>query len=353
MPGAFSVRGGAYMSMQEKMEQLGRKVLGGEVISRSEVELLCRVESEWLDDLFYWSNRIRQQYCGKKISFCSILSGKLGGCSEDCAFCSQSRYFKTHVNPLRRSIDEMSIAVDEAVSNGAVRIGIVNSGRCPSDVDLDQIEPLVRRVSSEGRIGMCVSLGELTDTQVTRLKSMGVTRVNHNLETSRGHFSNIISTHGYDDRIRTIQVLKQAGMSICCGGIFGIGESWQDRLDMAFELKALDVDVVPLNFLHGVEGTPVYGRCKPLQPLEALQIIAVFRFVLPGKTLKVAGGREKVLRDMQSWMFYAGANSFLIGNYLTTLGRTPEDDVQMLADLGLDYDSYAEMDQSVSVCAAK
>ena len=171
---------------------------------------------------------------------------------------------------------------------------------------------------------------------------MGVLRVNHNLETSRRHFSNIVSTHTYEDRVRTIKTAKAAGLSICSGGIFGMGEDWEDRLDMAFELRDLGADVVPINFLNAIQGTPLYGKQEDLEPMEALKIIAIYRFVLPDRELKIAGGREKILRELQSWIFFAGGSSFLIGNYLTTFGRTPEQDHQMLRDLGLPFVTFDE-----------
>jgi biotin synthase len=181
---------------------------------------------------------------------------------------------------------------------------------------------------------------------------MGVQRVNHNLETSRNFFPNVISTHSYDDRLRTIRVAREAGLSICSGGIFGMGEVWSDRLDVAFELRGLGADVVPINFLNAVQGTPLYQRAAPLEPLEALKIIALFRFILPDRELKIAGGREKILRDLQSWMFFAGGSSFLIGNYLTTFGRTPDEDHQMLRDLGVPYQTFDEMEHEADPAAA-
>jgi biotin synthase len=178
---------------------------------------------------------------------------------------------------------------------------------------------------------------------------MGVLRVNHNLETSRRHFSNICSTHTYDDRVNTIRIAKEAGLSICSGGIFGMGEVWEDRLDMAFALQELGVDVVPINFLNAIDGTPLHGKRDNLEPMEALHIIALYRFMLPDRELKIAGGRENILRDMQSWIFFAGGSSFLIGNYLTTFGRTPDQDHQMLRDLGLPFKTFDEVEHEAPV----
>ena len=169
------------------------------------------------------------------------------------------------------------------------------------------------------------------------LVKSGLKRINHNLETSESFFPNVCSTHAFADRVNTIRVAKESGLEICSGAIFGIGEGINDRINLAFTLKDLDVDVVPLNFLHPIPGTP-FEDCTPLTPMEALKIISVFRFILPDKDIKVAGGREVNLRDLQSWMFYAGANSTMIGNYLTTKGRKVEEDLQMINDLKLELE---------------
>jgi biotin synthase len=242
----------------------------------------------------------------------------------------------------------MFATASEAASNGANSFCIVNSGRGPTEAELDWMEPFFKKTAQEGKIRPCATLGELTVDQAQRLKAMGVLRVNHNLETSRRHFPNVVSTHSYEDRVRTIRIAKEAGLSICSGGIFGMGEDWEDRLDIAFELRDLGADVVPINFLTAIQGTPLYGKQEQLSPMQALKIIAIYRFVLPDRELKIAGGREKILRDMQSWVFFAGGSSFLIGNYLTTFGRTPEQDHQMLRDLGLPFTTFDEVEHEAA-----
>ena len=184
-------------------------------------------------------------------------------------------------------------------------------------------------------LNVCASLGVIDDGQALRLRQAGVSEYNHNLETSARHFPQIVTTHRYADRVSTIQAAMKAGLRICAGGIFGIGETENDRIDMALELRKLDVETVPMNFLHPIPGTPL-GQTQTLQPREILRIIALYRFILPRTNLKIAGGRVLNLRDMQSWMFYAGANALLSGNYLTTTGRAVEEDMQMLRDLGLE-----------------
>jgi biotin synthase len=338
--------------LADRVATIAQAVLAGESISREDARTLTHVRGDDLYDLFFWANKIRIRFVGRQVKFCSIVTGKVGACSEDCGYCAQSKHYKTHVTPDKMSVEQMHAAADEALNNGASSFGIVNSGRGPTDRELDWMEPFFKKTAEEGTIRPCATLGELTENQAKRLKAMGVQRVNHNLETSERFFPSVISTHAYADRKRTIQTAKAAGLSICSGGIFGMGEVWDDRLDVAFELRDLGADVVPINFLNAIQGTPLYGKTEPLEPMEALQIIAVYRFILPDRELKIAGGREKILRDMQSWIFFAGGSSFLIGNYLTTFGRSPQDDHQMLKDLGLGYITFDEVEHAAEPAAA-
>ncbi len=330
--------------LSDRIATIAQGVLAGEPISREDAATLTLASGDELYDLFYWANKVRIRFVGRQVKFCSIVTGKVGACSEDCGYCSQSKHHMTHVSPEKMSVEQMSAAADEALKNGASSFGIVNSGRGPTDRELDWMEPFFKKTAEQGEVRPCATLGELTEDQAKRLKGMGVQRINHNLETSERFFPNVVSTHSYADRRRTIQIAKEAGLSICSGGIFGMGEVWQDRLDVAFELRELGADVVPINFLNAIQGTPLYAKTTPLEPLEALQIIAIYRFILPDRELKIAGGREKILRDMQSWIFFAGGSSFLIGNYLTTFGRSPKDDHQMLKDLGMSYTTFDEVE---------
>ncbi|MGB0768224.1 MAG: biotin synthase BioB [Phycisphaeraceae bacterium] len=330
----------------------GVQVLSGQPLSREQARELTVLEGNDLYDLFFWANKIRTQFVGPNAKFCSIVTGKVGGCSEDCSYCSQSKHYDTHVQPSRMRVDEMEQAAEEALASGASSFGIVNSGRGPTDKELDWMEPFFRKAAAGGEIRPCATLGELRPDQAKRLKDMGVQRINHNLETSRRHFGNVVSTHSYEDRVRTIRTAKEAGLSICSGGIFGLGEDWEDRLDMAFELRELGADVVPINFLNAIQGTPLHGQREALEPMQALKIIAIYRFILPDRELKIAGGREKILRDMQSWMFFAGGSSFLVGNYLTTFGRTPQQDHQMLKDMGMKIHLFDEREVEATPEAA-
>ncbi len=325
--------------MNETIALLANRVLGGGLLDRAEIDSLLEESEGDYDDLLYWANKIRRKYFVDKIKVCSIVPGRLGGCDQDCAFCAQSVRYDTAVGKKARllSDEEILAGAAQASGNGVGNFGIVYSGRAISEVELARIEKLVRRIKDEYGLGVCVSLGMITAEQAKRLAGAGVSRYNHNLETSKRHFPNIVTTHKYADRIRTIEAAKGAGLWICAGGIFGIGETEADRVDMALELRRLVADTVPMNFLHPIEGTPL-GGAETLRPMQILRIIAIFRFILPKTNLKIAGGRVLNLRDLQSWMFYAGATSILSGNYLTTTGRAVAEDMQMLADLGLEVD---------------
>ena len=322
--------------MTETISLLAGRVLDGQLLDRAEIDTLLEESERDFDDLLYWANKIRQKFFGNKIKVCSIVPGRLGGCDQDCAFCAQSARFDTAVEkkPRLLSDEEILAGAEQASQNDVPNFGIVYSGRRISEAELGRIEKLVSRIKDEYGLGVCVSLGIITTAQAKRLADAGASRYNHNLETSERHFGNIVTTHEYADRVRTIEAAKEAGLGICAGGIFGIGETEADRVDMALELRRLGADTVPMNFLHPIEGTPL-GGAETLKPMQILRIIAIFRFILPETNLKIAGGRVLNLRDLQSWMFYAGATSILSGDYLTTTGRAVAEDMQMLADLGL------------------
>jgi biotin synthase len=326
------------LPLSEGIAEIARAVLSGRGLESSEVFALAERGSRRPHELLYWAHRVRTARFGSAVKLCSIAPRKLGGCSEDCKWCAQSVVSARGVISPRRTVrEEVLGASRQAARQGASSFGIVNSGRRPARGDIADVIELSRRIAEEvpARIEVCASMGELTDGQAHQLAAAGVTRYNHNLETSRRFYPTVVTTHSYDDRLRTLNAARKVGMRLCCGGIFGIGESWGDRVDLALTLRdEVRPQVVPLNFLHPIPGTPL-GDAIPLKPLEILTIIAVFRLVLPDVDLKVAGGREANLRDMQSWIFYAGATSCLIGNYLTTPGRPPEEDLRMIADLGL------------------
>lgn len=329
------------------IQSIEHQVLDGTPLSPEQAEYLVTLDNEYLFDLFKIATGIREKLFGNKVRCCSIVAATVGGCNQDCAFCSQSARYKTtvvHRTELPR--EKVLQAAHNAVANGAESIGIVTSGRNPTDRQIEHWAESIAEIRNNGSIRVCASMGMVNQAQAKRLVEVGTQRYNLNLQTSRSFYSNIVTTHCYDDRIQAIRYLQDAGISICCGALFGMGESWSDRIDLAVELRDLDVDVVPINFLIPIEGTPL-AKNKPLKPIECLKIIAVYRLMLPRQQLKIAGGREVNLRDLQSWIFAAGADSFMIGNYLTTCGRNPEADRQMVNDLGLSIDKYQSTDSSI------
>ncbi|HUW83734.1 MAG TPA: biotin synthase BioB [Phycisphaerae bacterium] len=321
--------------MNPQIAEIAQTLLAGGRIERPQAEVLTRATGTDVYDLLYWANRIRVERCGEAVSFCSIAALTVGGCTEDCAFCAQSA--RHRVDARRRQVlddDEVLSAAEQAVKNGAESFGLVTSGCRPTRSLIERVTALADKLRRRVGIHLCAALGTIDGEQARTLRQAGIERYNHNLETSARFFPSIVTTHTYADRLQTVAAVAGAGLSICSGGIFGVGENWADRLDMAFALRDCRPDVVPLNFLHPIAGTPL-AQAAPLPPMEILQIIAVFRFIFPSARIKVAGGREANLRDLQSWMFFAGASSALIGNYLTTAGRPADEDQQMLRDLGL------------------
>lgn len=326
--------------MNNKIKGIASQALQNEPISRDDALYLMQIDRDEIYDLFYWANKIRLRYFGHSVKTCSIVSARQGRCTEDCSFCSQSVRYHTGIEefPLIDS-DKILDVAKCAEQAGSGSLGIVTSGYSIDDSqDLAAICSAVEELVQNTHIHPHGSFGILTREMAESLVKSGLKRINHNLETSERFFPNLCSTHSFGERVNTLRIAKEVGLEICSGAIFGAGEAMEDRIDLAFTLKNLDVDVVPVNFLHPVSGTPLENNIQ-LTPFEALKIISVFRFVLPDKEIKIAGGREKNLRDLQSWMFYTGANSTMIGNYLTTTGRKVENDLQMIRDLRLKLES--------------
>jgi len=326
------------LDARRDIADLARRVLAGQALDRRQALTAAERGAEHPHELLYWAHRVRTDRFGRRVRLCGIVPGKLGGCSEDCKWCAQSARHASSPAPVERtSPDDIRSAADRARRDRAASLGIVNSGRKPTEADLRAVEQAARQIAgADPEIRLCASLGELTDAQAARLAETGIRRYNHNLETSRRMFARMVTTHTYDDRLATLASARRAGMDLCCGGLFGLGETWADRVDLALTLRD-DVrpEIVPLNFLHPIPDTPL-ARAEPLGPMEILRIIAVFRLVLPEVDLKIAGGREANLRGMQAWMFYAGGTSCIVGNYLTTRGRSSAEDLRMIEDLGLE-----------------
>lgn len=330
-------------TLRSRLEELSNKIISGYQITKEEALELAAIEGEE-NILLLCENadRIRQACCGNVVDLCSIVNIKSGNCSENCSFCSQSAHHPGENSPIyglksRAEILEHAKAAEAA---GAKRFCLVSQGRgikynSPQTREFEEILATVKQIINETNVKPCCALGEVTLEQAQALKEAGVTRYNHNLEASANFYDKIVTTHTWQDRVDTVKNLKAAGIQACTGGILGMGETWSDRVDLALSLAELEVESVPINLLNPREGTPL-GDQKKLTPLEAVKAIAIFRFILPKQILRYAGGREAIMGDWQSKGFQSGMNAMLIGNYLTTLGQAPEEDIAMLEELGLE-----------------
>lgn len=321
------------------IEDLGEKVLNGHKITREEALGLINIENS--ADIYFlmsWANKIKEKHHGNKIKLCSILNAKAGGCPEDCKFCAQSAHYNAE-SPRYGLVDKSEItkAMREAYRNRVNALGIVAAWKGISEGPiLDEVCARLMEMKEMGIARPDASLGMIKSQRVAdRLKEAGLECYNHNLETSKRFFPNVCTTHSFEDRVQTIKYLKNAGVKICSGGIIGMGETREDRVDLALSLREVGSDVVPINILNPIKGTP-FENVKPLTPLEILKTIACFRFILPSQDIMVAGGRVVNLRDTQALIFMAGVNALMVGNYLTTLNQPVEKDLQMLKDLGLE-----------------
>lgn len=317
-------------------EVFEKNVMSGLGINTEEAMEFLSLKDEHLLELMALANLARKKFKGDEVSLCSIINAKSGMCQEDCAFCSQSMYHQTTapVYPLvgKEQIIERARLAEKIKSR---EFSIVTSGYGPeNEKELEEIAESVATLTKETTLEPCASLGILDRESMSRLKEAGLKNYHHNLETARSFFPNICTTHSYDEDVEAVRIAKELGFKVCCGGIFGMGESWEQRIEFAFTLKELDVDSIPLNFLNPIPGTKLEGK-RELTPIECLSIITLFRLVMPKKDIFVCGGREVNLRDLQSMIFFAGANGMMIGGYLTTKGRQPEDDLRMIEDLGL------------------
>jgi biotin synthase len=333
-----------------RIAALGGQILAGGSITRDEARWLFDLEATAdILDLLAWANRIREQFKGNQVHLCSIVNAKAGGCSEDCKFCAQSAFHQTEA-PRYGFVEPEPVldAAGEAHRNGVTALGLVAAWRGLEEGPmLDEVCDRIGDLARGGQVRPDASLGIIKSQRVAdRLKAAGLECYNHNLETSRRFFPNQCGTHTYDDRLQTIDYLKRAGIKVCSGGILGLGETREDRCDLAFSLKEVGAHIVPINILNPIPGTP-FEKNPPLSPMEILKTIACFRFILPRQEIMIAGGRTVNLRDAQSMIFMAGASALMVGNYLTTLNQPVEKDLQMLRDLGLDpcWDKHGFSDQ--------
>lgn len=324
------------------LNQRVERIIAGESLTRSEALALTQIEG--IDNILQLceaADQVRQACCGNTVDLCSIVNVKSGNCSENCGFCSQSVHHRGVDSPTYglKPTEDIIAQAKAADAAGAKRFCLVSQGRgikynSPKSTEFEQILATVRRIIAETDIKPCCALGEVTPEQAQELAEAGVTRYNHNLEASQRFYSNIVTTHTWQDRVDTVKNLKAAGIQACTGGIIGMGETWEDRVDLALALRELEVESVPINLLNPREGTPL-GEQTKLDPYEALKAIAIFRLILPQQILRYAGGREAVMGELQNLGLKSGINAMLIGHYLTTMGQPPETDHQMLASLGL------------------
>jgi biotin synthase len=298
--------------------------------SRQDIEDLRRRPLRELTALALATKLARR---GLEFSFCSIINAKSGRCSEDCRFCVQSAHYRTEspIYPLKSGAEIVG-AAREARDNGAEHFSIVTSGRGLPAAELAPVAAVIEEVIAKVGIKVCASLGILDQEAFRLLRAAGLSRYHHNLETSREFFPQVVSTHSFTERVETIAAARAAGLEVCAGGIIGLGESEEDRISMAFSLRECGVDSVPLNILVPLAGTPL-AQAPPLAMVEILRTIALYRLILPGVVLRLAAGRETVLRDFLGTAFLAGADGMMIGGYLTQRGRPPAEDRRLAAEI--------------------
>ena len=315
------------------LHHLREQVLERGVGLSEEQALAClRLGDDALPALLQLAHEVRERYCGPDVEVEGIVSLKTGGCPEDCHFCSQSGQFASPVRAAWLDIPSLVQAAVETRATGATEFCIVAAVRGPDERLMAQVEAGVRAIREAVDIHVACSLGMLTAEQVDRLAALGVHRYNHNLETARSYFPQVVTTHTWEERMSTLRLVREAGMEVCCGGVLGMGETLEQRAEFAAQLASLDPDEVPLNFLNPRPGTP-FGDRAVMPAADALRAVAVFRLALPRTVLRFAGGRELTLGDLARDGMLGGVNAVIVGNYLTTLGRPATDDLAMLADL--------------------
>ncbi|MDN0031729.1 biotin synthase BioB [Oscillibacter valericigenes] len=310
--------------------ELKNRVLSGELLNRESILTLCQAP---LDELCSAADEIRAHFCGNGFDLCTIVNGKSGRCSEDCKYCAQSAHYQTHVEEYSLlGTDEIVRQAKHHAEQGVLRYSIVTSGRKLGDADISQVCESIRAIKASTDIEVCVSFGLLDEAAFRKVKAAGASRVHCNLESSRSYFPTVCTTHTYDEKIETLQAARCAGLSICSGGIMGLGESMEDRIDMALTLRELGVKSIPINFLNPIPGTP-FADNAPLSDEEKRRIVAIYRFILPNTSIRLAGGRGLIV-DKGEGCFRSGANAAISGDMLTTAGITVETDLQLLDRLG-------------------
>lgn len=315
------------------MKNLAREIISGRRLKREDdLSFFLEAVSE---DLFEGANMIRHELCGNKINLCSIINGRSGRCSENCKFCAQSSYHKTGVYEYEFLGSEIILKdCMKNQKNGVHRYSIVTAGRNLNDKDFEKAIGAYRKMSDECEIELCASHGLLSKEQLLHLKEVGVSMYHANIETSKGNFPNICTTHTYEDKIKEIKLAQEAGLKVCSGGIIGMGETWEDRIDMAVSLSELEIESIPINALMPIKGT-YYENLEALTEEEILRTIAIFRYINPTAHIRMAAGRN-YFKDGGKKIFLSGANATITGDMLTTVGNNTAQDKEMLTNLGFD-----------------
>jgi biotin synthase len=327
-------------SLDNRWSSWASHVLAGGAIDRSQALEILNSSDEALMDVLSAANRIRRHHFGKTVQLYFLMNAKSGLCPEDCNYCSQSKISDAPIpkyNILSR--DKLLDGARLAAERQSKTYCIVISGRAPNEREIKAIETIVPEIKQKFGLNICACLGLLNESQAQRLAAAGVDKVNHNLNTSRDYYEKICTTHTFEDRVETLRNVRKAGLQLCSGGIIGMGEQREDIVEMAFSLRELEVESIPLNFLHAIDGTPL-ERQEYLSPRDCLRALAMFRFVNPSSELRIAGGRERHLRSLQPLGLLV-ANSIFVGDYLTTQGQPPQEDYQMIQDLGYEITGQA------------
>jgi biotin synthase len=331
------------LDVTDILERARSKVLDrGEGLSYDELVEVLRLPDDRVQELLDLAHEVRMTHCGPDVEVEGIISLKTGGCPEDCHFCSQSGQFTSPVRSVWLDIPQLVKAAEETAATGASEFCIVAAVRGPDERLMTQVREGVAAIQAAVDINVACSLGMLTQEQVDDLKAMGVHRYNHNLEAARSYFGSVVTTHSYEERWETCLMVRESGMELCCGGLVGMGEALEQRAELAVELAELDPDEVPLNFLNPRPGTP-FGDLPVMEAADALRTVAAFRLAMPRTILRYAGGRELTLGDLGTRDgLLGGVNAMIVGNYLTTLGRDPEQDLALLSDLRMPIKELAK-----------
>jgi biotin synthase len=314
----------------------------GSGLDESQTLRVLELADDRIPDALALAHEVRMRWCGPAVEVEGIVSIKTGGCPEDCHFCSQSGRFVTPVRAVRLDIPALVRAAEQTAATGATEFCLVAAVRGPDDRLMEQVRDAVAAIQAAVPINVACSLGILTHEQAGVLAELGVHRYNHNLETAKSFFAQVVTTHTWQERVQTLQLVRELGMEVCCGGIIGMGETPAQRAEFASQLAALEPDEVPLNFLDPRPGTP-FADLPPVETSDALRTIAAFRLALPRTVLRFAGGRELTLGDLGTRQgVLGGINAVIVGNYLTTLGRPPERDLDLLSELSMPVKALSE-----------